>query len=627
MARYYRRRRWRHDPYYDHPAHWPYGYGYERTITGIVITAILGVVAAVIGTLAGLAWRYRSELAPLAAAGMMVWCAQWTHSRWSGWWLLFAAGTAAVVAVLLLFGRWWRRLSLPWLARDAERLYLAACTAIGGGWLTAATAVGVGRQPLPWLALAGALVCAVPWWTHRRRRAKVRVERILDGWPYIADAANLTGSRPVSAVVDAWGWTMRLALPRGRTAAEVVSAVPQIESGLGAAPGSVRAEPDRHRADRTYLRVLDRDPHATAIPYVRPQAGTATIHRPIPVGLFDDGSTVAVPFLRRNALVGGVTDSGKSGLLSAILAHLVQCPDVAIWGIDLKGGMELAPWAPCIARFATTGEKAIGCLAAAVEEIRLREAEQVARGERVWEPSPDRPALIIVIDEYVELPDEAHALADTIARLGRAVAVSLIVATQRPTQRAMTNNAVRSQMDIRVCLRVRERRDVTLILGDGMLSAGWHAHQLDAPGKFYVSAREPEFRVPRPARGFYLTTTDIVRLTREHGIYSPWPKPEQREEPDDEIAGDDPTGPPSEYRPSGVVAVKERRPTPERLLLNALANARDEGITVPELIETVGKPRAWIYRRLKHLADTGHAEQATWGRWRTPRSPNPSTST
>jgi len=47
------------------------------------------------------------------------------------------------------------------------------------------------------------------------------------------------------------------------------------------------------------------------------------------------------------------------------------------------------------------------------------------------------PALIVIIDEYAELPAEAAAAMsdiDSIARLGRAVAVTLIAATQRPTR-------------------------------------------------------------------------------------------------------------------------------------------------------------------------------------------------
>ena len=100
--------------------------------------------------------------------------------------------------------------------------------------------------------------------------------------------------------------------------------------------------------------------------------------------------------------------------------------------------------------------------------------------------------------------------ADSIARRGRAVAVSLIAATQRPTQKAMGHGAVRSQMDVRICFRVRERKDVDLILGQGMLAAGWQAHTLDAPGKFLVSAAEHD--TPRRGRA-YLITDEVVAST------------------------------------------------------------------------------------------------------------------
>src|SRR5258708_19097839 len=120
------------------------------------------------------------------------------------------------------------------------------------------------------------------------------------------------------------------------------------------------------------------------------------------------------------------------------------------------------------------------------------------------------PALLIIIDEYAELADEAPAAmsdADSIARLGRALAVTLIAATQRPTQKAMGQGAVRSQMDIRISFRVRERKDVELILGQGMLNAGWHAHTLNAPGKFLISS--PEHDAPRRARAYLLTDETV----------------------------------------------------------------------------------------------------------------------
>ena len=111
------------------------------------------------------------------------------------------------------------------------------------------------------------------------------------------------------------------------------------------------------------------------------------------------------------------------------------------------------------------------------------------------------PALIIIVDEYAELAEtrpRPPGDADSIARRGRAVAVTLIAATQRPTQKAMGQGALRSQMDVRICFRVRERKDVDLILGQGMLAAGWHAHTLNAPGKFLISAPEHDTPAPRP---------------------------------------------------------------------------------------------------------------------------------
>ena len=64
------------------------------------------------------------------------------------------------------------------------------------------------------------------------------------------------------------------------------------------------------------------------------------------------------------------------------------------------------------------------------------------------------------VDEYAELAEnvpDAASDADSIGRRGRAVAVTLIAATQRPTQKAMGQGALRSQMDVRICFRVRER--------------------------------------------------------------------------------------------------------------------------------------------------------------------------
>ena len=67
----------------------------------------------------------------------------------------------------------------------------------------------------------------------------------------------------------------------------------------------------------------------------------------VEIGLSEDGQPVRVLLLRRNVLVGGIAGAGKSGILNVIIATLAACRDVVLWGVDLKGGMELQPWAAC----------------------------------------------------------------------------------------------------------------------------------------------------------------------------------------------------------------------------------------------------------------------------------------
>jgi hypothetical protein len=223
------------------------------------------------------------------------------------------------------------------------------------------------------------------------------------------------------------------------------------------------------------------------------------------------------------------------------MGNLTACEDAIIWAIDLKQGMELQPWAPGIERLATTPTEARALLRDAAAIIQARASYLTASGLRTWQPTPQMPALVVVIDEYAELADtvpDALAHADSVARLGRAVAVTLIAATQRPTQQAMGQRAIRSQMDVRIAFRVREKGDADLILGRGMRAAGWHADTLNAPGKFLISA--PEHDVPRRARAYLLTdesvyaTADARRLTpraRRHlGQRAALRRPRQRRE-------------------------------------------------------------------------------------------------
>jgi hypothetical protein len=394
----------------------------------------------------------------------------------------------------------------------------------------------------------------------------------------------------------------------------VIAKVPAIESGLGTFRGAARVYPTPDDlANRFELRVLDKDPHADAITWPGPSA--ASITEPVDLGPFEDAMPAKVLLLRRHALFGGATGSGKSGGLNVLMGNLTACADVVLWAIDLKRGMELGPWAACIDRLATTPAEARTLLADAVAILEARAAYLAGVGRRVWEPSPEMPALVILIDEYAELVEsaaEATGDADSIARRGRAVAVTLIAATQRPTQKAMGQGALRSQMDIRICFRVRERRDVDLILGQGALAAGWQAHRLNAPGKFLISA--PEHDTPRRARAYLLTDEAVAETADEHVSLRP-ELDEVSTQALDERSQSRPVSQPDEPAADHAEDVEGGA---DALLWSALCLAPVDGIPVADLVTTTGMSQRWVHYKLRALANVGRAVQVRRGIWRGP---------
>jgi len=170
-------------------------------------------------------------------------------------------------------------------------------------------------------------------------------------------------------------------------------------------------------------------------------------------------------------------------------------------------------------------------------------------------------------------------------------------------------------MDVRISFRVRERKDVELILGQGMLAAGWHAHTLNAPGKFLISA--PEHDTPRRARAYLLTDQAVTDTAARHASLRPalddisWQAVSERpaaepQHPDHEAAD----------HPGSDAETEGDDDGPQAILWAALSLAPDEGSSVPDLMQATGMSRATLYRHLAEHARTGQAVQVGRGRWR-----------
>jgi hypothetical protein len=188
----------------------------------------------------------------------------------------------------------------------------------------------------------------------------------------------------------------------------------------------------------------------------------------------------------------------------------------------------------------------------------------------------------------------------------------------------MGQGAVRSQMDIRISFRVRERKDVDLILGQGMLAAGWQAQTLDAPGKFLVSAAE--HRTPRRARAYLLTDQAVAETAIRHAALRPeLDEVSRRAIEETNPAQEQPEADGPQYTPAGLEAAESypdglagssQGIDPEAILWAALSLAPDEGTSVPDLMAETGMSRRWVYYRLRELAAAGRAVQFTRGQWR-----------
>jgi S-DNA-T family DNA segregation ATPase FtsK/SpoIIIE len=577
----------------------------------------------------GLAWRYRSELAPLSTGLLLLAAGVLLHVWLPGWWPIIAGTGLAAASILGLLGY---RLGLD---RRAERAYAITTTTAATAWLTAAAWWGPFRRLLLLAWLAGTLAGGVPWWWHHRRRAKVRVLRAVERWGDDAAAANLEGARlqRVEVTPDGRQWSARVLLPKGQTLKDVLDRVPRLESALGLRPRAIRVEEDPTLARRVILRVVERDPHTgtLAMPEL---VGPLTITRPVLVAEYETGEPLRLDLLRKHTLIGAASGAGKTTLLNAILRTLGPAPDVLVWAVDFAGGAGLAPWRPCLGRLATTPAEARQLLADAVAAIDARERWLADHSQEHWEPTPAAPAIVLPVDELAELveqlPDAADRL-DTIARKGRKTAISLLVATQRPTQEALGGGALRAQLTVRVCLRVTEPADGELILGRGKSRLGYRPDLLDAPGKLLVWD-PPDHTRPIPAKVLHLDRARIPRLlatagaaavpdldpataaaiTAGHEI-----TPSGGEPARPALAADAPAA-----GPADTVPIPTPAPTdigdgdPLAGLLACLRAAGPRGAKVAELAAAISRAKTWVYERLQDLARTGQVERAGHGRWR-----------
>ena len=160
-------------------------------------------------------------------------------------------------------------------------------------------------------------------------------------------------------------------------------------------------------------------------------------------------------------LIGGCSGSGKSVAINDLLyTLLLKSPEDNLFClIDLKK-VELIDYAdaPHTVAYIDKPDQVERALNGVLRII----DERYERMQKARQKKSSEPRLWIVIDEYADLvcscPKRVQTQIQRISQIGRAAAVSLIVATQRPTKEIIKGSVV-VNLDCRLALRVVTAQD------------------------------------------------------------------------------------------------------------------------------------------------------------------------
>ena len=415
------------------------------------------------------------------------------------------AAVAAAVACWLTWRRHERSSPHPRLLPTEAALVAAAI----GGWIAAAVTWGPLGWPahlLTWIYLAGA--AGGYWWLRRHEAVRAARQRREDAAAWAARKAEwhrvahliglgdfhlqkvtptLLGEELLLTSAPGSDLASRIArnadaiaekyahlegLPYGRVDISTTEYPGQLIIGIRRVDPSVKGV--------VYHPLTAPWPSSEPSPYAGWFPAEATIRDPVPVGIIPEtGDPMTVTLfdeIGAKAIgVHGATGSGKSTLLNDVRERVTAMRDAAL--VQLNGahmGDELT-WEPLAAATACgpaasdedVRDKILAVLGWAQQLVTERSATLAETGHSVFQPTPDDPAYVLMVDEVDEVvasvPGSGPIL-EFLASKQRKSAVCLILATQRATQKQTGGGMVRanlSQVVIGNTNRATESRHAT----------------------------------------------------------------------------------------------------------------------------------------------------------------------
>lgn len=348
--------------------------------------------------------------------------------------------------------------------------------------------------------------------------------RVRNHWSEVCESAGLTRGTGealqvprLKKVTSTWPYVSARVRPLvGQTIADFLGASEAIRMAMNAS--RLRIEPANPREiDLTFT---VGDPLATI--------SSARVSLPsdleaLPVGIREDGAAWRIA-VGPHTLIAGCSGAGKGSVFWSVafaLAPHVPTGTVRLHGIDLKGGMEILVGRDLFSSVATDPKDAVALLEYLVEMMRdrtLRYAGQV----RSHTPTVDDPLEVVMIDELAaltayctdrDLQRRGDNAINLLCSQGRAPGFMVLACLQDPRKEVVPSRGLFTQS---VGLRLKDRVETAMMLGDGAVESGALCHQIprSLPGVAYVGSEE--FAHPIRVRAFYADDDAIRSVARQY---------------------------------------------------------------------------------------------------------------
>ena len=465
---------------------------------------------------AGLAYSAIMAARPWACVAAEILAGWAAHRAWGHMPALPWASIALTLATTGLAAWSWLVSRLPLVGR----WHTAATVAAAGGWLTVSTITGPFAHVTGGALAMGGVGAALSWnirhaaQRHRQGQgagsaAPRGADRLKAWFSESADEAGMKGAELHRVEVGATRATARAELPAGKTAADLVSSIPRIESAAGLPPGTITATVDPNRADHANVVISDPRVLSQVQPWPGPSRPGASIAAPLEPGIYQDGQPVAYVIVGQSVFMMGASGAGKTmGGMWNLLGEAMTRPDSAILCTDItKGAQSFGPLLPGLHRFERDKAGARALVNDVHSIIRPRTDYLAERGLQAWRAGCGLSYLIVWHEETGDTWDILGSKGEdnfiSTARAIRSAGGMLVCSIQRNTWDQLPT-IVRSQM-ASMCFGLNDANDCKFGLSTRQQNAGVDPSEwgIRSPGKAVLDAiGAPDDRFTMPLRTY-----------------------------------------------------------------------------------------------------------------------------